>query len=49
MVMMRSRRPLRITAGNFVDLSYVNFNAVSNNNSLSNKYNFSTKDIKAFI
>ncbi|XP_011883805.1 PREDICTED: odorant receptor 67a-like isoform X2 [Vollenhovia emeryi] len=27
MVMMRSRKPLTITAGNFVNLSYVNFNA----------------------
>lgn len=29
MIMMRSKRPFQMTAGNFVVLSYVNFNAVS--------------------
>ncbi|KAG5322967.1 MOS1T transposase, partial [Pseudoatta argentina] len=29
MIMMKSRKSLKITAGNFVNLSYVNFNAVS--------------------
>lgn len=45
MVMMRSRKPLRMTAGNFVNLSYVNFNAVSRTIA-QHKYNFSSKDVK---